>query len=581
MRAPEIIIKLIQGYRIPFFQKPPLVYPNVIKNPFQTPVSEVMSGIVQDMKKQGILKVAPNAPSFISPLFLVPKSDGSLRPIFNLRALNEYVIAKPFHLININRIPDFLQHQDWMCKVDLSQAYFHLQIKESQRRFLRIIYNQELLEMTCLPFGLSSAPRTFSILTNWLAQSLREKYNIRILVYLDDFLIAHQNVCTLQEHVELAVKTLQKLGWRINFEKSIICPQKSITYLGVLWDPWKKSKISSERKNCHVNQKIKSCLRKKKAKLKGIAERSRCLEFCQFCCSKRPAPSSKLINVYEHCIKAPTEDAHLTRRSPARVEVVDSQLPVVDAPTLPATKKLFSYRCIGPSVESTIEQYGSLGHLERGRASSILIQSDNKTAVAHLRKEGGTKSKPLMEITYKILNLLDRHQIHFSIHYIPGKHNNHADHLSCHRHPPEWHLLPSCVETVFAKWGTPVIDLFASKMAHVVYNYVSRDVKDTQALFHDAFSTPWNYPLAWVFPPPFLVPKVLAHLNQSTGIFLLVVPRWEKVFWRADLKVRALAAPMSLKNLQNHLVDTSTGHPPPNVENIILEVWKCGGGPRR
>ncbi|CAB3235043.1 unnamed protein product [Arctia plantaginis] len=129
--------------------------------------------------------------------------------------------------------------------------------------------------------------------------------------------------------------------------------------------------------------------------------------------------------------------------------------------------------------------------------SSLLIQCDNNTAVAHLRK-GGTKSLPLMKITYQILDLLDQHQIYVSMHYIPGKYNNHADHLSRLKQLPEWNLLPACVDKVFAKWGTPMIDLFASKTAHVNCNYVSRDLKDRQALYHDAFSVyhPWDYPLA-------------------------------------------------------------------------------------
>lgn len=99
MGAPDIILKLIQGYRILFHQRPPLVYPNVRKCPYQTPVSEEMSAIVQKMKSQGILVAAPYSPSFISPLFLVPKPNGSVRPIFNLKALNEYVLTSPFHSI--------------------------------------------------------------------------------------------------------------------------------------------------------------------------------------------------------------------------------------------------------------------------------------------------------------------------------------------------------------------------------------------------------------------------------------------------------------------------------------------------
>ncbi|KAF9795754.1 hypothetical protein SFRURICE_006926 [Spodoptera frugiperda] len=85
MGAPEIVLKLIQGYRIPFIKKPPLIYPNLINGPFQTPVSKEMSAIIDKMKSQGILKVVQLSPSFVSPLFLTPKPDGSSRPIFNLK----------------------------------------------------------------------------------------------------------------------------------------------------------------------------------------------------------------------------------------------------------------------------------------------------------------------------------------------------------------------------------------------------------------------------------------------------------------------------------------------------------------
>lgn len=159
------------------------------------------------MTVQGILKPAQWTPSFVLPLFLVPKTDGSLRPIFNLQALNEFVKSEHFCLINMTQIPNFLQKRDWMCKIDLSQAYFHLKIAKVHRRFLRLIYlfiglptydtalstikymnigkhiftntthtdNEELLEITCLPFGISTTPKTFSILTNWIAQTLRQR----------------------------------------------------------------------------------------------------------------------------------------------------------------------------------------------------------------------------------------------------------------------------------------------------------------------------------------------------------------------------------------------------------------------
>ncbi|CAG9116158.1 unnamed protein product [Plutella xylostella] len=562
-----------------------------------------MSELIAKMKSQKILETAKISSSFISPLFLVPKSDGTMRPIFNLKALNEFVLVDQFHLINMYRIPTFLQAKDWLCKIDLSQAYFHLAISQGHRRFLRLIYEHELLEMTCLPFGLSTAPKTFSILTNWIAQILREK-NVRIVAYLDDYLIAHQSARVLQEHVTLTISTLQYLGWQINFEKSVLTPQKSVTYLGIVWDPWDNRKVLPENKCVTIVKKVSEVLEQKSVTIKDLQRVAGLLSFASFAVPRGRLNHRRLIMFLNSLPQNLTNDLYVMPQ-PVREElswwVLNCHLPTplhypppthfltTDASDLAWGAQLNNHALSG--VWSKAEQtlhcnqkemlailHALQSHAHLMRHSCILMQCDNKTAVSYLRKEGGTRSVPLLEITYQILHLLDWYRIDFSIHHIPGKFNNHADHLSRHRRPPEWHLLPPCTEIVFKKFGLPMIDLFASEAAHVVFNYVTLDLRDRQAVFHDAFSVPWNYPLAWIFPPPFLIPKVLAHLNQSLGTFLIVVPRWHRVFWRADLKARSLAAPFTLRNLQSYLIDTSTGLPPPNVAEMTLEVWKCGGG---
>lgn len=229
--APAYILKIINGYRIPFIEIPPLIMP-FQDDSFTTPSSPEMTKAIHKLKDQGALEVVTASPSFLSTMFLVEKGDGSLRPIFNLRALNWFVQTEKFRLINVARIPDFLQSKDWLVKIDLSQAYFHIQVVHSHRRFLRLIYANQLLQMTCLPFGLSSAPRVFASVSNWIAQKLREQ-GVRILVYLDDYLIAHQNPQTLRIHADMTINMLQQLGWQINWEKSVLAPQARLEYLGV------------------------------------------------------------------------------------------------------------------------------------------------------------------------------------------------------------------------------------------------------------------------------------------------------------------------------------------------------------
>lgn len=126
-----------------------------------------MDSIIQELKVKGVLELPPVLNGgFISKMFLIKKPDGGVRPIFDLRGLNAHVKTKHFQLISQADVTEFLQDNDWLVKIDLQQAYFHVPIAEAHRRFLRVVYNQEVLQLTALPFGLSSAPRAFAALSN-------------------------------------------------------------------------------------------------------------------------------------------------------------------------------------------------------------------------------------------------------------------------------------------------------------------------------------------------------------------------------------------------------------------------------
>ncbi|XP_063623109.1 uncharacterized protein LOC134795207 [Cydia splendana] len=603
MNAPDHVLQMLKGYRIPFLQKPPLVYPNRFDNNLKCPQSDEMSHIINQMKEQGVLEVVDPSPSFISTMFIVPKSDGSPRPIFNLKALNRYVMAENFGLINVHRVPNFIQPKDWLCKIDLSQAYFHLPISPSHRRFLRLIYGQEFMQMTCLPFGLSTAPKTFATFTNWIAQVLRDM-NIRIIVYLDDFLIAHQDKNMLARHVEVVVRKLETLGWLINYQKSQLTPQKALIYLGV-WDAWRNQKRLPDEKIPILIGKIQQMLSAARTNRKTLERLVGLLNFASFTVPRGRLNYRALLNLLNSVPRFLSETFAIPDRvkadlmwwlhhcrTPSPIHLPPpSHFLTTDASDLAWGAQLDDQALTGfwTKSEQTLHcnqkemlavQRVLEGHCQYLSNSTVLVQCDNKTVLAYLRNQGGTKSNPLLELTFQIFCILEQYHIHLNLVHIPGKYNSHADHLSRLRQTPEWHLLPGATEKVFSKWGVPQIDLFASHRAHVVMNYASLDQNDPTALFHDAFSQVWNYNLAWVFPPPYLVPKVLAHLNQATGVYLLVVPRWSRVYWRADIRSRAQAAPFTLRSLEKFLIDVTTGLPPPKVQDMVLEVWKCGGGQR-
>ncbi len=80
---------------------------------------------------------------------------------------------------------------EWFMLLDLKDAYFHIQIAPHHRRFLRFAFEGVAYQYKVLLLGLSLAARTFTRCMNLALSPLRQM-GIRILIYLDDWLILAQ-----------------------------------------------------------------------------------------------------------------------------------------------------------------------------------------------------------------------------------------------------------------------------------------------------------------------------------------------------------------------------------------------------
>lgn len=99
---------------------------------------------------------------FVSPLFTVPKKGGGHRPVINLKMLNQFIEYQHFKMEGIPMLKDLLKPGDFLTKIDLKDAYLTVLIWPPHQRFLRFEWKNEVWEFLCLPFGLASAPRTFT-----------------------------------------------------------------------------------------------------------------------------------------------------------------------------------------------------------------------------------------------------------------------------------------------------------------------------------------------------------------------------------------------------------------------------------
>ena len=153
-------------------------------------------------------------------------------PVFNMKALNQFIQYKHFKMENLAMLKTVLQKQDYMIKVDLKDAYFCIPVCRKDQQFLRFQWRNKLYQFSCLPFGLTSAPRQFTKLKPIV--SLLRRIGMRLLIYLDDLLILNQNKVQLAKDAHSLIFLLQNLGLVINWGKSVLEPTQELEYLGML-----------------------------------------------------------------------------------------------------------------------------------------------------------------------------------------------------------------------------------------------------------------------------------------------------------------------------------------------------------
>ncbi len=226
-----------RGYSLQFARRPPR-FSGVVSTSVQGENARVLRLEVMTLLEKGAIEMVPPALSesgFYSRYFLVPKKDGGLRPILDLRRLNHALMRRPFRMITLQQILSQICTEDWFCSLDLKDAYFHIPIAPHHRRFLRFAFEGVAYQYTVLPFGLSLAPRTFTKCMDAALSPLRQ-IGICILNYLDDWLILDQSEVELLSHRTLILSHLERLGIRVNFAKSALSPSQRVSFLGTVLD---------------------------------------------------------------------------------------------------------------------------------------------------------------------------------------------------------------------------------------------------------------------------------------------------------------------------------------------------------
>ncbi|XP_051740767.1 uncharacterized protein LOC127507586 [Ctenopharyngodon idella] len=602
-----VLLTIEKGYKIQFGFRPPQ-FKGVLPTVVGREQSLVMEQEVMTLLQKGAIERVPppsKQSGFYSRYFIVPKKDGGLRPILDLRMLNRSVQKLKFKMLTLKQITTQIRSEDWFVTIDLKDAYFHVSIHPSHWKFLRFAFGGEAYQYKVLPFGLSLSPRTFTKCVDAALAPLRLQ-GIRVLNYIDDWLILAQSEQQAVQHRDVVLSQMRRLGLRLNAKKSVLLPAQTSNYLGVVWDsttmqarlsPARVNAILSAVKGVKLGQSLTV---KQFQRLLGLmAAASSVIPFGLL--HMRPlqwwlrtkgfSPRGnpfRMIKVTRRCLRA-----LVMWKKPWFL----SQGPVLGAPCrrvmLTTDASLTGWGAImsGRSAQGLWEDHHRSWHINRLEMMAVfralkyflpdlwghhvLVRTDNMSVVSYINHQGGLRSRQLCKLSHQILLWSQGKLLSLRAAYIPGHQNVGADILSRQGpRPGEWRLHPEVVELVWKKFGRAEVDLFASKeTSHCPLWY---SLTHPAPLGLDAMVQAWPRLRLYAFPPIALLPGVLERVRRDGVRLILIAPFWPTRIWFSDLVSLLESSPMEIP-IRQDLLSQAGGtiiHPRP-------ELWKLWAWPLR
>ena len=197
------VLQIVRGVRIEFTEDAVITCPGIAeKQLYHVKLSDELDDCIQGFLDLKVIKEIPiSERGYVSPIFTVPKKDGSLRMILNLKRFNLNVEYIHFKMDTLQSAVNLMTPGCFMASVDLRHAYYTVAMDENDQRYLQFEYRGMLFQYTCLPMGFASSPRIFTKLCKPVFSMLRTKGHI-IVGYIDDSYLQGDSSEECQQNVK-------------------------------------------------------------------------------------------------------------------------------------------------------------------------------------------------------------------------------------------------------------------------------------------------------------------------------------------------------------------------------------------
>jgi len=600
-----VVSVLRRGFKLMFWEPAPLSRVPIALPDRPSHAVVVKAEVELLLQKQAIEIVEdPTTPGFYSRLFVVPKQNGKWRPVIDLKVLNHYLKVPKFSMESLQSIWAALMPGNFAFSLDLQDAYFHIPIHRSHRKFLRFVVGDRVYQFRALPFGLSSAPWIFTQVMSQV-KAMVHLQGIQLYLYFDDWLVQVSNFLLGQQQAQFLTSLCSELGLLVNLEKSELVPSQSFDFIGATFDLAQNLVLPKEENRSRMISRIRAFLQFQYRTaqewlciLGSLNSQFRFIPFGQLLL--RPLQW----HVKDHWDQAQGSLKDLIPLSPEMRSCLTWWIEKLShpqgVPLVPPSVDVHlftdaSERGWGAHADNATFQ--GLWSVEESRlhinvlelravrlallahsppaGSHILVATDNTTVKCHINRQGGTHSRSLMKETVLLFSLAQNNSWSLRARHIAGKLNVLADQLSRAGQviQTEWTLNAQVVESLFHHWGRPLIDLCATSLNTQCLMYVS-PVPDPQAMAVDVLSLDFQGLVGYAFPPHQILTKILQkYMTASACRLIVVAPWWPQRPWFPTLKLLSVEPPIQLPQSPTLLRQPRSSIFHPNVATLNLHAW--------
>lgn len=491
-----------------------------------------------------------------------------------------------------------------MTSIDMKDAYFFVPIHNDSKKFLRFQFHSKTYQFNVLPFGLNTAPFVFTKLMKPVMSHLRS-LGFQSTIYLDDICCIGDTYLECLNNTIHTKQILELLGFAINIEKSSLVPSHICQYLGFIIDSKNFHVRLPEPKRILISKEILTFLEIERTTIRNFARLvglliSACpavqygwaytknLERCKYLAllknedydSSFNLPLNEIRSDLQWWLQACSNSFNPIRTDNYALEIfTDSSKTgwgvACGVDTASGQWSHAESRLHINCLELMAVLFGLQIFAKELRNMQILLRVDNTTAIAYVNRMGGIRFPHLNQISKRIWQFCEERNLFVFASYIASKDNSVADAESrrCHQ-DTEWMLSDDAFTQIKQRFGSPDVDLFASRLNNKCEMYASWD-RDPGAYVINAFTISWENISFYAFPPFSIILKVLRKIVTDKAEGIVVVPKWPTQPWYPLYQRLLISDVITFHSESNALIFPLHSHQP--HPKVVLMAGRLSG----